>query len=261
MGLRWILGGVLVVALTAAGGAFAGAMTLEWTGSTSELETARVTVASFDRELAARDGRIATLEARIEELRDEAASLQERVANRDRTISELESALGHSGPLSEQYASLASRHAELRAEFEALAEVHGQLVEGTSSLIRIRTPELTGDALLFDRSVEGVRYTRALCSGSMEPSISCNDLLLMYRPDVTDLDVGDVIQFRRQQADCSGPTASGSILHRIVRLVVRDDGLHFETKGDANNRPDACLVPARDVMYKLLASVRNARIQ
>lgn len=261
MGRRWILGGVLVVALTAAGGAFSGAVVLDWTGTNAELHDERGRAATLERELVEREARIAGLEERVDELRDENASLQERVTSRDRTIAELEAVLGQSGPMSEQYASLASRYSDLRAQFDSLVESYAELQEGASHLVRIRTPELPGDALLFDRSIDGVRTTRALCSGSMEPSISCNDLLLLYRPDVTDLDVGDVIQFRRQQSDCSGRAESGSILHRIVRVVVNNDGLHFETRGDSLNSSDPCLVPADDVMYKLLASVRNARIQ
>lgn len=261
MGRRWLLGGLLIVAVTAAGGAFTGAAVLDWTGTSADLHDTRDRAAALERELVERDTRIAALEERIEELRDERTSLQERLASRDRTIAELEAVLGQAGPMSEQYASLAARYSDLRAQFDALAASYAEMQEGASHLVRIRTPELPGDALLFDRSIDGVRATRALCSGSMEPSISCNDLLLLYRPDATDLDVGDVIQFRRQKPDCSGRADSGTILHRIERVVVNDRGLHFQTRGDALSAADPCLVPAGDVMYKLLASVRNARIQ
>ncbi len=235
----------LAVAVTAGAGAFAGGYAPELAGS--GLKEARSAVI-------AQEARIQLLEERLEDS-------QARLLSRDRQIAELENALGQSGPLSQQYAEMASQYASLRAELLGLQDQHGALQDEMSSLVRIRTPELPGDALLLDRSVQGVRYTGAVCSGSMEPNITCNDLLLMYEPRVTDLDVGDVIYFRRQDSECNGAMENRFMLHRIIRVVVRSDGLHFQTQGDNSSRPDPCLVPASDVMYKLLANVRNARIQ
>ena len=152
----------------------------------------------------------------------------------------------------EQYAQLQSRFDATEADYQAL-------LAWTSALVPIRTPELSGDALLLDRSVPNVTYTGAVCSGSMEPNITCDDLLILYRASVTDLDVGDIIYFRRPNADCTGHT-DRFMLHRISRVIAASNGLSFETKGDAFSTADACLVPSQDVLYKLLTSVRDARV-
>jgi signal peptidase I len=134
------------------------------------------------------------------------------------------------------------------------------LQQRLDSLVPIETPELSRNALYLDRSVQNVTYTGAVCSGSMEPNITCNDLLILYRASVTDLNTGDIIYFRRQKPDCSGPLEGRFMLHRISRVIAASSGLEFETKGDALPAPDACLVPAQDVLYKLLTNVRSARI-
>ena len=104
--------------------------------------------------------------------------------------------------------------------------------------------------------------TRPLCTGSMEPTITCDDLLILYEPaSVTDLDEGDVIYFRKPTPDCSSHLDGRFTLHRISNVISNAEGIWFETKGDAFAYPDACLVPADAVQFKLLTTVRNARFE
>ncbi len=60
-------------------------------------------------------------------------------------------------------------------------------------------------------------------SGSMEPTLQVNDLVVVCRTD--DLAVGDVVVFQRDQE---------LIIHRILTL----DGETLITQGDANDTPD-----------------------
>ncbi len=95
----------------------------------------------------------------------------------------------------------------------------------------------------------------------MEPTISCDDLLVLYEPDsITDLDAGDVIYFRKQAPSCGSSLVGRFTLHRIQTVVSSSDGIFFRTRGDAFASNDRCLVPASDVLYKLLTAVRNARV-
>ena len=66
-------------------------------------------------------------------------------------------------------------------------------------------------------------------SGSMEPTLSVNDLIVVRASD--EYAVGDVIVYQ---------SGSNLIIHRIVRL----DGDSIVTQGDANNVEDAPVSPA-----------------
>lgn len=70
-------------------------------------------------------------------------------------------------------------------------------------------------------------------SGSMEPSLPVGSIVLIEPvSDPSALKVGDVITF-------ASPVNPGQqITHRILAIVDGDDGLTFETKGDANVAAD-----------------------
>lgn len=75
-------------------------------------------------------------------------------------------------------------------------------------------------------------------SGSMEPAISVDDLILTRAQSVYEL--GDIITFR------SGDSLT---THRIV--AVTEEG--YQTRGDANNAPDPELVAPENVVGKVVA--------
>lgn len=258
---RWTLLGVaaaLVVGLLATGGAYLGVHLPGWLDG--DLEATRSELAQVQHELDEANARVAVLEEERETDLQRVADLDAELAERDRELGNLQSALALSGPLSEQYSTMTDELATLKADYSTLQNEYNEIIDSMAPLVAIRTPELGGDALYLDRSISGVTYTGAVCSGSMEPNISCDDLLILYPPKVTDLEVGDIIYFRRQAPDCSGPLDDRYMLHRIVEVTAGSEGLAFRTKGDALEAPDPCSVPATDVLYKLLTNVRNARI-
>ena len=73
--------------------------------------------------------------------------------------------------------------------------------------------------------------------GSMEPGIPLGSLVIVTRTDARTVVVGDVITVRADNGVV--------ITHRVYHVIDSADGLLFETKGDANQSPDAGLVPAR----------------
>ena len=76
--------------------------------------------------------------------------------------------------------------------------------------------------------------------GSMEPSVPIGSLVIVSRTDPMTVAVGDVLTVR---AD------NGVVFtHRVSRILDLTEGRFFETKGDANQTPDAALVPARAVV-------------
>ena len=77
---------------------------------------------------------------------------------------------------------------------------------------------------------------------SMDPVIKSGDLIFAKSIDPAEVAVGDIITF-------FDPAGSGTstVTHRVVE-VLREDGLHFRTKGDANNTEDRSLVPAENLI-------------
>jgi signal peptidase len=86
--------------------------------------------------------------------------------------------------------------------------------------------------------------------GSMEPAIPVGSLVVVARVDAQTVAIGDVVTMRG---------ASGvAITHRVSRIVDLTEGRFFETKGDANKRPDAGLVPASAIVGEVGLSIPYA---
>ena len=201
--------------------------------------------------------RVAELETEADDQRAALDALQQQLGA---TNAEL-LALRLQVPLITEFDDLNRRYGDLQGQYDALALSFDSLEERMAELTPIESAELAENPLYLDSAVEGVFYTRALCTGSMEPTISCDDLLILNRSQSpTDLDEGDIIYFRKPTADCSGTIEGRFTLHRIVNVLSTQQGLRFQTKGDAFAFPDSCLVDQADVLFELLAQVRSSRI-
>lgn len=90
--------------------------------------------------------------------------------------------------------------------------------------------------------------TYVVLSGSMEPEFVTGSLLYATKNvDAEELEVGDSITFKAGE--------STIVTHRIIGIVDEDGQLKFQTKGDANEDPDANLVPSENVMGKALFDI------
>lgn len=206
------------------------ARVLELTDENSRLAADLSASNDLSTELAAR---LASVEAAVQSTTDLETSLEALVTERDQLRESM-------GELTGAYDLQEERLGELR-EIESFGPI--------------------GNPLLFDDATDAW-VTQPVCTGSMEPSIGCEDLLVVYRPTVTDLDVGDIIIFRRPDATCEGFVSGSFLLHRITRVVssAEDGGLAFETKGDANLSVDPCRAPVGSVTGKVLAVIQNSRL-
>lgn len=92
-------------------------------------------------------------------------------------------------------------------------------------------------------SVAGYSMLRVL-TGSMEPEIPADSILIIHKVDPADIKPGDVISFYSPD-----PSLGGALnTHRVVDVTAEDGTLFFETKGDANLVADAYPVPAKAVV-------------
>lgn len=83
----------------------------------------------------------------------------------------------------------------------------------------------------------GAEGSFVVLSGSMEPSISAGDVVVVDDASPNSIEEGDVITYRRSGADT--PTT-----HRVVEITEQGGEPAFVTKGDANDQPDPSPVSA-----------------
>ncbi|MFZ5352004.1 MAG: signal peptidase I [Bacillota bacterium] len=90
-------------------------------------------------------------------------------------------------------------------------------------------------------------YPSVIATGSMEPKIKPGDIILVKQKlNIDDIQVGDIIQFRRDAI---------LISHRVVE-ILDDKGIKsFRTKGDNNSAIDSRLVKSEEVKGKVVKVV------
>jgi len=87
-------------------------------------------------------------------------------------------------------------------------------------------------------------HVNAVLSGSMEPAIEVGSLVVTRPTKPEEVVVGDIITFR--------PVSVGenTITHRVTG-IGQSSSIYFETKGDANDKPDPFTVPAQNLIGKI----------
>ena len=87
-------------------------------------------------------------------------------------------------------------------------------------------------------------HVNAVLSGSMEPAVKVGSLVITRPVRPEEVVVGDIIVFR--------PVSVGEnmITHRVI-AIGRSSSIYFETKGDANDKPDPFTVPAQNLIGKV----------
>lgn len=93
----------------------------------------------------------------------------------------------------------------------------------------------------------GYSFFRVM-TGSMEPEIPVNAMIVVEKVDAGDLEIGDVISFFSRDPSLYGEVNT----HRILEIEEQDGKLVFLTKGDANNVSDQYLTLEEDVIGKVV---------
>ena len=91
-------------------------------------------------------------------------------------------------------------------------------------------------------------YMFNIVSGSMEPTLEVNDVVVVQKCDMLELQKGDIITFNQE----------GRIIsHRILNVTKEKGIVKFETKGDNNEIPDPDLVEQEQVYGKVLFKIKK----
>jgi signal peptidase I len=91
------------------------------------------------------------------------------------------------------------------------------------------------------------RTTFVIGGGSMAPAVPRGAIVLVDPAAAAAVEPGDVATFRTPQ--------NVLVTHRVLRVIVRADGIWYETKGDSNAFPDPALWPAKSVVGPVVAAV------
>ena len=85
-------------------------------------------------------------------------------------------------------------------------------------------------------------------TGSMEPTLSVNTLVVSHKTNIEKIKVKDIVVFR-------SPTGAGSdriVTHRVVSVVWENGTATLETRGDANPVADSRMVRQKDLIGKVV---------
>lgn len=91
-------------------------------------------------------------------------------------------------------------------------------------------------------------YMFNIVSESMEPTFYVEDLVVVKKCKLEDLQKGDIITFKEEDR---------TISHRIVEITKEKGEVKFITKGDNNDVPDKDAVEMQDVYGKVLFSIKK----
>lgn len=87
-----------------------------------------------------------------------------------------------------------------------------------------------------------------IISPSMEPTLKIYDIIIdLSVENAESIQIGDIITFVSR----SSITKDMIITHRVVGIVIAEDGIEFITKGDNNNANDSTTVPYENVLGKV----------
>lgn len=98
-------------------------------------------------------------------------------------------------------------------------------------------------------SVMGYSVFRVM-TGSMEPAIPTNSIIVTREVDASEIEVGDVISYFSKD-----PTLNGAVnTHRVVGIYEEEGTVYYQTRGDANNADDLYPPTADEVVGEVVFS-------
>ncbi len=114
-----------------------------------------------------------------------------------------------------------------------------RVVSRVLSALLLGTVVLAGVALIGVPKATG-SHPLTVLSGSMEPTYDPGDVVVVRPTDADDLQIGDVVTFQPESGNPDLTT------HRVVAVVLTDQGRAYTTQGDANDAVDpAPVMPAQ----------------
>ena len=150
--------------------------------------------------------------------------------------------------LQEEHGELTLRHRSLNSEHGALVQKHLDLQQtvGDVATMQRRLITLQDQVRPLVLAVNMQARGPFLCTGSMEPTITCLDAATwMSPPSPEHIGVGATISF---DPDCTESVADGTgTAHRVTDIKTENGVTYFWPRGDGNREADGCWVPYSSV--------------
>ena len=86
----------------------------------------------------------------------------------------------------------------------------------------------------------------AIATGSMVPNLNIGDIVILQKVKPSDVKVYDIVEYK---------TKTRSIVHRVVEIQKKEDGLYFITKGDHNPSNDLAPVFQDQIVSKAIYKI------
>ena len=137
----------------------------------------------------------------------------------------------------DDYNTLSERHERLQQTAATLAELEARIGELHTEIAELE--EQRRPLFLASQRIHNLSF---LCTGSMEPKLTCLDSATWMRDfSPEEIVVGTIINF--DNTACWEDSTGGSTAHRVVDVQVIDGVHHYWPKGDAHANADGCWVP------------------
>lgn len=101
----------------------------------------------------------------------------------------------------------------------------------------------------------GAEHSFVVVSSSMAPAFHAGSAVVVNDVAPASVDEGDVITFEAPGENFGGQGDIDRVTHRVVDVVEKEDGLYFQTKGDANEEADQQLVPAENLIGRVFFAI------
>lgn len=213
-----------------------------------QLEAAQGGLAVLSADKASLESELATERQMIGGLQQDKASLesslsaltaenQNLAAERDTLRADLASTSAVESRLTSDLRDARAANAALLAEKDAIERMYGRIQDLQAQIADL---EAQREPLIPETS-----RTNPTCTGSMEPTVTCLDVLTVLRNfEPEDITVGAVIAFKPTD-ECS--LVSKHVLHRVMKIKVEDGVYYYWPQGDNNPNPDNCWIPDSNV--------------
>ena len=205
-----------------------------------------------------------TLEATQGTLTSTKATLMETQESLAETEDSLEAQTALNVRLGKENSNLQADKAGLEDSLETLTDRYDDLVArvGTKNQLNDDIDDLRSEIRRLEEQRRPLVLSPGdtgrggfLCTGSMEPVITCLDeatWLTDFRPE--DIVVGTTIAF---SPACWGDQRG--VAHRVIDIEVRNGTYYYWPKGDNNRAPDGCWVPETNVRRYITQIHRDVR--
>ena len=220
---------------------------------------------SFSRtidHLLARNSRLESTITGLEEQRSDLRTQVSSLESQTRVLTATTNTLtGQKTQLEGQVRSLEGRNTtlsrDLRSSQAKVKEYEDSLGAIESLETRITGLRTTIRSLEEERKALVVESSEAspVCTGSMEPKITCLDTVVeLENFRVEDITVGVIISFIEPGDEDDLP-----ILHRVIETKTEDGVVYFRTQGDANDAPDDYWIPEGNVLGYVIDLIKDTR--